>query len=114
VTKRRHPTNALYVHPQDMEEIALKNGDAARISNRHGSIIGYVRSDSSMRRGVVSMTHCWGVSDSSEDPKGLKGAHTGRLVSIAQSDVEAIDGMPWQSAIPVSVERAMFSQKNGE
>ena len=71
-----------------MAELQLHNGDAARIVGQHGSVIGYARADSSMRRGVVSMAHCSGVSNMAEDPTGRRGAHAGRLVSIVTEDVQ--------------------------
>ena len=102
-------TNRLYMNPADMTEDDLADGDIVNITGSHGRIVGYVKRDATMRRGVVSMTHCFGLNDAAEDPEGLRGAHTGRLVSMAREDVQPIDGMPLQSAIPVDIAKRALS-----
>jgi len=106
-TQRRHGTNRLYVHPADMADIGVQEDDAVRIQSAHGAIVGYVKVDATMRPGVVSMSHCWGAG-SEADPLYLRGAHTGRLVSM-QQDIQSINRMPLQSGIPVAIDKLGFT-----
>lgn len=48
------------------------------------------------------MPHQWGKLDPDRDPDGQAGSFTGRLVSL-QENLEAINFMPRQSAIPVAI-----------
>lgn len=101
VTRRRHGTNRLNMHPDDMAAIGIGADEGVRIQSDDGAIIGYVRQDPTMKPGVVSMTHCWG-SVTRPDPLGLSGGHTGSLISL-HKQVQSINRMPRQSGIPVDI-----------
>ena len=105
ITRRRHGTNSLFMNREDMTTDGLSDGDRVRIMGEHGHMVAHVRGEAGLRRGVVSMTHCWGAIDQKADPFGQQGAHTARLVSMALDQVSAIDAMPRQSAIPVTIAR---------
>jgi anaerobic selenocysteine-containing dehydrogenase len=107
-TQRRHGTNRLYIHPSDLAAIGVGDDEAVRIRSRHGEVVGYVKSDATMRVGVVSMSHCWGTAQTQADPLFLRGAHTGRLVSM-QADVQSINRMPLQSGVAVFIEKLGFT-----
>jgi anaerobic selenocysteine-containing dehydrogenase len=111
-TRRRHGTNRLYVHPDDLAVVGARDDDAVRIRSDHGEVVGYVRSDTTMRRGVVSMTQNWGAG-SQPDPLFLRGAHTGRLISM-QHDLQAINRMPLQSGVPVTIEPMGFTLQQAQ
>ncbi|MDB5969994.1 MAG: hypothetical protein JWQ90_2444 [Hydrocarboniphaga sp.] len=100
----RKVPNYLYVNPEDMSREDLGEGDAVEIIGDRGQIVGYVRSDSTMRPGVVSMAHCWGALDPAADPFGRLGGHTSRLVSL-DDDLQTINRMPRQSGIPVDLRK---------
>ena len=89
----------LFIHPDDMAAEGFAAGDQVIIKGRRGSIAARVRPDLTLRRGVVAMPHCWS-GDASRDPLG---GHTSNLVSMAIGDVQPIDGMPQQSALPVDL-----------
>jgi anaerobic selenocysteine-containing dehydrogenase len=101
-TRSRFPVNPAFMNPQDMEQEGLFNGDTVEIKSAHGTVIAVVRQDLSMRRGVISMTHAWGTVDASADPNGTRGAFVGRLISL-EKQLEPINYMPRQSAIPIAV-----------
>lgn len=103
ITRRRHQTNSLYIHPDDMAQDGFAEGDFVSIAGEHGQIGGYLKADATLRRGVVAMTHCWGAADPTSDPQALQGSHTSRLVSMRREHVQKIDGMPRQSALPVTI-----------
>jgi anaerobic selenocysteine-containing dehydrogenase len=100
-TRRRFPLNPTWMNADDMADEGLKDGDAVRITSHHGSVVGYARKDNGLSRGIVSVTHGWGKVDQSQDPLSLTGTHIGHLVSPFKR--EAINFMPWQSGINVSV-----------
>jgi anaerobic selenocysteine-containing dehydrogenase len=106
-TQRRHGTNRLYVHPADLAKVGATDDEAVRIRSQHGDVIGYVKSDPTMKPGVVSMSQCWG-SGSQPDPLFLRGAHTGRLISM-RTGLQSINRMPLQSGVPVAIEKLGFS-----
>jgi anaerobic selenocysteine-containing dehydrogenase len=101
-TRRRYAVNPAFMNPLDMAAEGIQKDAAITISSEHGSIVAHARPDSTLRRGVISVAHCWGTPEQSADPDGRTGAFTGRLAAL---DVqrEAINFMPRQSAIPVNV-----------
>ena len=107
ITLRRRETNKLHVHPDDLALVGAGADDAVEVASAHGKVIAYVSPDKSMKRGVVSMAHCWG-SGSQADPYALRGAHTGRLISMTEG-VQSINRMPLQSGIAVTLKPLGFS-----
>jgi anaerobic selenocysteine-containing dehydrogenase len=103
--RQRMPYNPAYLHPEDLAALGLAAGDHARILSDHGEIPAIVAADPSLRRGMVSMAHGWGGLPDDGAGYDKVGAYTGLLISTDR-DLEAINAMPRQSAIPVRVERA--------
>jgi anaerobic selenocysteine-containing dehydrogenase len=99
-TRRRFPDNPLFMHPDDMMHETLLEGHRVEVRGRHGHVIASVRSDTSLRQGTVAYHHGWGGSTG----RGFD-RHVGQLVSLQPENVQKIDGMPLQSAIPVSISR---------
>jgi anaerobic selenocysteine-containing dehydrogenase len=101
---RRH--NPAFMHPSDLLELGLLEGDIVRIWSAHGEIFGVVDSDDSVRPGVISMTHGFGVQRANCEENPLTtGASVSRLISLDESD--PITGIPRMSALPVAVEKAI-------
>jgi anaerobic selenocysteine-containing dehydrogenase len=98
--ERRYGSAApLYMHPDDITEEHLESGSIVSIVGERGSITARVRPDSTMRRKIISMPHCWnGMPDLPSSSN-----HTSWLVSMAVEDVQPIDGMPQHSGLPVNV-----------
>jgi anaerobic selenocysteine-containing dehydrogenase len=101
-TRRRYPSNYAYMHPDDIAREGITAGDSVQIRSAYGAISALVRPDRGLAPAVVSMAHQWGDPDVTLDPDGNKGAFTGRLVSL-DHEVESINRMPRQTAIPVKV-----------
>ncbi|MEJ7926203.1 molybdopterin-dependent oxidoreductase [Sphingobium sp. AN641] len=102
-TRRRFPTNPIYMNEQDMAGLGVSDGGTVKLTGRTGGVvIGRVRRDGGLQPGVISMCHGWGNPDVSgeADPD----AFSGRLVSL-DIDLETINFMPRQSSVPVQAQR---------
>lgn len=102
---RRFPDNPLHMNPQDMLRDGLADGDRVRVKGRHGELTAVVKPDGTMRPGVLSYNHGWGAQATGGGVSNLRERHVGRLVSFGLEHVQSIDAMPFQSSIPVAVER---------
>ena len=103
----RRPYNPAFLHPDDLLSLGLSKGDVIEISSAHASILGVAEPAPEVRRGVISMAHCFGDIPETETKKALRdtGSNTSRLVS--NEDVfDPHTGIPRMSAIPVAIERA--------
>jgi anaerobic selenocysteine-containing dehydrogenase len=94
--------NPLWMHPEDMAELELRDGDEVEIRSRHGAIPGFVEADDTMRRGVVAMTHGFGPRPSSNYDPRRDGSNVNLLLSW-EDDPDPWHGMPRMSAVPVAV-----------
>ena len=99
---RDHRYNPAFMHPSDMAALDLAHGQLVEIRSAHGAIDGVVEADSSLRRGVVSMTHAFGRHPA--DPKDARGygANTNELLSLT-AEFDPITGMPRMGAVPVRI-----------
>ena len=107
--------NPAFVHPDDLAMLGLADGDLVEIASDHDTILGVVEPAPELRRGIVSMAHCYGEGpDGDDEQRGANeraeqiralGSSTGRLVDNLR-DFDPYTGIPRMSAIPVSLRRA--------
>jgi anaerobic selenocysteine-containing dehydrogenase len=97
--------NPLFMHPQDLSELALKPGDAVTIESRHDRVPGIVEADDTLRRKVVAMYHCFGGLVDEDSAFRLHGSNIGRLTPT-DSEYDPITGIPRMSNIAVSISAA--------
>jgi len=97
----RHPIAPVFMHPDDVANELLANGERVEIPSPSGCVVARVTEDAGMRRGVVSMPPCWGTADPNDGETSL----TTALVSL-DDGLEAINFMPIQSGIHVNVVRS--------
>ena len=103
----RRPYNPAFFHPDDLLSLGLAKGDVISIRSAHASILGVAEPAPEVRRGVISMAHCFGDVPETETKDALReiGSNTSRLVD--NEDVfDPYTGIPRMSAIPVAIERA--------
>lgn len=100
LTRKGGHTNPAFVSPADMALCGFASGDIIRIISPHGEIGAVVRPDESLRTGVVSMTHAFGLLPDQPENILAHGSNTSRLTSVAD-DYDLFTGMPRMSAVPV-------------
>jgi anaerobic selenocysteine-containing dehydrogenase len=101
--RARVPENPAFLHPDDIATLHLRDGDVITIMSRNGSILAAARSDPSVRRGVVSMTHGWGALADEDGPEA--GVNVNVLTSGTETR-DALNAMPQFSGFAVRIERA--------
>jgi anaerobic selenocysteine-containing dehydrogenase len=100
-------TNPAYINPEDLAELNVADGEVISIRSERGVIPAVVQSSPDIKRGVVSMAHCWGgAPDGTGDDKVREiGANTNRLINNLDHP-EKYSGMSRHSAIPVQLNKA--------
>ena len=96
------PYNPCHMHPDDAAKLPAHAGDTVEIVSDHGRLRAVLALDSTLRPGVLSMTHCYGDLPGHDDDPHAFGANPGRLLSL-DHDTETINAMPRMTAVPVSV-----------
>ncbi|MEO6718183.1 MAG: molybdopterin-dependent oxidoreductase [Novosphingobium sp.] len=99
-THRHDPGNPAFLHPDELAGLGLAAGDRVEIASQHGRIVAVAKADPALRRGVVSISHCWGGLPGTEGA----GANTNLLIA-ADRDVQPINAMPLMSSLPVNLRK---------
>lgn len=102
---RKGTTNPAYMHPDDVTELGLADGDIIEISSPRAVLHGVVEGADDVKRGVISMAHSWGGRSLTDEKVREIGAPTSRLVSVDVGH-DPVTGMVVSSAIPVAVSKA--------
>ena len=97
--------NPAYLHPDDLAGLGLRPGDLVEIATEHASILGIAEGAPELRRGLVSMAHCFGDAPARDARFREIGSNTGRLIDN-EREFDPHTGIPRMSAIPVTVRRA--------
>jgi anaerobic selenocysteine-containing dehydrogenase len=92
--------NPAFVHPDDLAALGVASGDRIRITSAAGNVEAEAREAPELRRGVVSMAHCWG--DALGSDASTVGSNTNRLVDHTEPSLFV--GIPRMSAIGVRLE----------
>lgn len=97
-------TNPAYINPDDLAALNIADGEIITIRSERGEIPAVAQGSPDIKRGVVSMAHCWGAApDGSGDDKVREiGANTNRLIDNLDHP-EKYSGMARQSAIAVKL-----------
>lgn len=64
------PDGAMRIHPEDARDMGLQDGGVAEVRSRRGAIVVRVLVDDSVRRGMVSLPHGYGMHIQGELPVG--------------------------------------------
>lgn len=100
-------TNPAYINPADLAELNIEDGEVISISSDRGVIPAVIKSSPDIKRGVISMAHCWGSAPSGTDDGKVReiGANTNRLINNLDNPAK-YSGMAQQSAIAVKLNKA--------
>ncbi|MBK7949864.1 MAG: molybdopterin-dependent oxidoreductase [Deltaproteobacteria bacterium] len=97
--------NPAFLHPDDLAMLGLADGDRIEIASSHDSILGIAEAAPELRRGIVSMAHCYGDGPENDDKLRELGSSTGRLIDNLR-DFDPYTGIPRMSAIDVTIRKA--------
>ena len=95
------PYNPCFAHPDDLVELDVTDGELLVLTSDHGTITVVASADPTLRRGVLSITHCYGNLPGHDDDPRQYGANPARLLSLTEHR-QPISQMPWMSAVPVT------------
>jgi anaerobic selenocysteine-containing dehydrogenase len=101
-TNRGRPYNPAFMNPGDLESLHLAPRDLVQIRSARASILAIVMGDESVRRGCVSMTHCFGDAPEHDSEVLEIGSPTNRLIDVMDVN-ERYSGQARMSGIPVAV-----------
>ncbi len=94
--------NAAYVNPDDLSALGLSDGDKVKLVSELAEIEVMVEADKSLRRGVVSMAHCFGGDPAETESVEKMGGAAAKLVPVDKY-YDPLMGMPRMSALPVKL-----------
>ncbi|HXG64258.1 MAG TPA: molybdopterin-dependent oxidoreductase [Blastocatellia bacterium] len=98
--RKSDPDGALKVHPEDALALGLSDGGWARCESKRGAVVVRVEVSESVRRGLVTLPHGYGMEYPDGDGKRRRtGAHINELT--AAEDRDPIAGTPYHKHIPV-------------
>jgi anaerobic selenocysteine-containing dehydrogenase len=97
-------TNHAHLHPQDLQQLGVAEGDLLEIATELASITAVARASTELKPGVVSMAHAFGARGEDAEAVRRYGASTNRLVDD-EHGFDPITGACRQSAIAVRVTR---------
>lgn len=97
-------TNPAYINPEDLAAMNIDDGEIITIRSARGEIPAVAQGSPDIKRGVVSMAHCWGAAPggTGDDKVRQIGANTNRLINNLDHP-EKYSGMARQSAIAVKL-----------
>jgi anaerobic selenocysteine-containing dehydrogenase len=97
-------TNPAFINPEDLAQLNIEDGEIISISSARGEIPAVAKSSPDIKRGVVSMAHCWGAAPggTTDDKVREIGANTNRLIDNLDHP-EKYSGMARHSAIAVKL-----------
>ena len=95
------PYNPCFAHPDDLVALGVADGELLVLTSDHGTVTVVASADPTLRRGVLSITHCYGSLPGDDDDPRQYGANPGRLLSLTEHR-QPISLMPWMSAVPVT------------
>ena len=80
---KREPYNAAYMNPRDLAALQLPLGGKVEIRSRHASVVAIAQPSEDVRRGVVSISHCWGDMPGRDGDPNAFGTSVASVVSAS-------------------------------
>lgn len=104
-------SNPLHVHPVDAAAHDLAEGDTVVVFNDHGRVTTPVTLDSSLRPGVVALSHGYGQvrSPGTRVANASPGVNANRLMPTGPGSFEPLSNMSHMTGVPVMLQKATGS-----
>jgi anaerobic selenocysteine-containing dehydrogenase len=101
------------MHRADADAMAIREGDAVVCESRRGRVTATVQLDDTVRPGVVSLPHGFGLRYTADD--GTRAQH-GPLINVLSSSdyCDALSKTPFHKNIPVRVRKADAPDAEGQ
>ena len=98
--------NWLFMHPDDMRRLGLRERMLVRVATDADAIELPVRGDSDLMPGVVAVTHGWGHAEAAgmRVAQQLPGVNPNRLLSSGPGRCEPLGNMTHMTGVPVRVD----------
>jgi anaerobic selenocysteine-containing dehydrogenase len=106
--------NPLFLSPIDAHRLGLSEGDDVEITSDHGSVRNSVRLDSTLRAGVVAMTHGFGNERTSgmSHAAARPGVNVNALAGTGPGSYDPLSGMSHLTGIKVEIRRPANEQSS--
>ncbi len=101
--QKKRSYNPALINPEDMQRLALNDGDLITIESGHGKIEAIAEADKTFGKGTVGLAHGWGDPEDKR-PVREKGSNVQMLIP-RDKDFDKITGLAQQSAIAVNIYR---------
>ncbi|WP_414433503.1 molybdopterin-dependent oxidoreductase [Alcanivorax sp. IL1] len=98
--RKMDPHGSMRMHPQDAETLALTDGDRAQCRSEHGTIEVVIEVDDSVRTGMVTLPHGYGMRYQDSAPIGPE---LNRLTDGHHCD--PLSKTPYHKHVPVQIEK---------
>ncbi|WP_439569775.1 molybdopterin-containing oxidoreductase family protein [Sphingopyxis sp.] len=98
------PYNPVFLHPGDMSELGIEEGESVDVISDRGAIAGIAHGDEALRPGTVSMSFGFGALPEQDADYRVLGSNTTRLISNDEI-WDRYSGQPLMSNVPVDVVR---------
>jgi len=96
--RKKDPEGSLSMHLDDADRLGLSDGDRALCRSSRGEVEVIVARSDTLRRGVVTLPHGYGMS---YGDKGQNGPYLNRLTDGKHRD--PIAGTPFHKHVPVAI-----------
>ena len=99
--KRRLPYNTARMHPGDLAGLGISSRDTVRLTSAIASVDVIVEADESLRAGIVSLTHGFGLLP--EETDYLRDGVCSNMLISTDRELQTINAMPRMTAFPVHI-----------
>jgi anaerobic selenocysteine-containing dehydrogenase len=97
-----HGPNPVYMHPDDLAELGIADGQEVTVASSTGSVDGIAEPDAALRRGLVSMSAGFGGSSDQDGDVRTVGSNVNRLLRVDHG-YDRYSGQPLMGNVPVRV-----------
>jgi anaerobic selenocysteine-containing dehydrogenase len=101
----KHRDNPLFIHPVDAEARQLTDGSMVAVFNAFGKVSTRIAFDTSLRPGVVAMTHGWGHQNATlSTVAAYPGVNANELLPSGPDSFEPFSNQSFMTGIPIDIQ----------